>query len=39
VVVEADPGRDVMAAGAVEVDLDEHLRLAGLPLDRVLFCS
>ena len=33
VVVEADAGRDVVAAGAVEVDLDEDLGLAGLPLD------
>ena len=33
VVVEADAGRDVVAAGAVEVDLDEHLGLAGLALD------
>ena len=32
VVVEADPGRDVVAPGAVEVDLDEDLGLAGLAL-------
>ena len=33
VVVEADAGGDVGAAGAVEVDLDEDLRLLGLALD------
>ena len=33
VVVEADAGGDVGAAGAVEVELDEDLRLLGLPLD------
>ena len=39
VVVEADAGGDVGAAGAVEVDLDEDLRLLGLPLDRARSCS
>ena len=34
VVVEADAGRDVGAARAVEVDLDVDLGLLGLPVDR-----
>jgi hypothetical protein len=33
VVVEADAGADVGASGAVEIDLDQHLRLVRAPLD------
>src|SRR3546814_9522675 len=33
VVIEADPSGDLVLAGAVEVELDVDLRLAGLPVD------